>query len=431
MKISIVGTGYVGLVTGTCFADLGNHVICVDKDRKKIEDLKKGIIPIYEPGLEKLVKKNVRKGRLSFNTSVQEGVKKSEIIFIAVGTPSKDNGEADLTYVEEVSRTIAKSMKEYKIIVEKSTVPVRTGEWVKRTVQIYNVHDVDFDVVSNPEFLREGTAIEDFLHPDRVVLGVESERAKKIMKKLYAPLKAPIVFTDIKSSEIIKHASNSFLALKISYINAIANICELVNADVEKVAKGVGLDKRIGSRFLKAGIGYGGSCFPKDISAFIQLSSEVGYDFELLKVVQKINKYQKKHIMKKIKETLWVLNNKTVGVLGLSFKPNTDDVREAPSIEIVEQLQKEGAKIRAYDPAVDANKGSKIFGSGIKYCSDPYSVCRGSDALLILTEWDEFKELDLGKVKKLLITPTIIDGRNIFDAGKMNKLGFRYVSIGR
>ena len=429
MRVCVIGTGYVGLVTGICLADIGNNVICVDIDKEKIEKLKGGIVPIYETGLEEMVGRNLSKGRISFTTEISEGVENSEIIFIAVGTPSKKNGEADLCYVESVARSVAKAMDGYRVIVEKSTVPVHTGQWVRRTVELNNVHGVDFDVVSNPEFLREGSAISDFMHPDRIVIGVESEKAGKIMAKLYQPLNAPIVVTDIKSAEIIKHASNSYLALKISYINSIANICEQVGADVEKVAEGMGLDKRIGKSFLRAGVGYGGSCFPKDVSAFIKIAEDAGYDFEMLKSVESINRMQRENLVKKIKQAVWVMNNKTIGILGLSFKPNTDDMREAPSIYIINKLQQEGAKIKAYDP-VAGLKAKEIL-KNVQYCDDPYCVAEGSDALVIITDWPEFEKLNLKKIKNLLNQPVIIDGRNIYDPEKMEKLGFVYKSIGR
>ncbi len=429
MRVCVIGTGYVGLVTGICLADIGNNVICVDIDKEKIEELKKGIIPIYETGLEEMVGRNLSKGRISFTTEISEGVKNSEIIFIAVGTPSKKNGEADLCYVESVARSVAKAMDGYRVIVEKSTVPVHTGQWVRRTVELNNIHGIDFDVVSNPEFLREGSAISDFMHPDRIVIGVESKKAGKIMTKLYQPLNAPIVVTDIKSAEIIKHASNSYLALKISYINSIANICERVGADVEKVAEGMGLDKRIGKSFLRAGAGYGGSCFPKDVSAFIKIAEEAGYDFEMLKSVESVNRMQREDLVKKIKQAVWVMNNKTIGILGLSFKPNTDDMREAPSIYIINKLQQEGAKIKAYDP-VAGLKAKEIL-KNVQYCDDPYCVAEGSDALVIITDWPEFEKLNLKKIKTLLNQPVIIDGRNIYDPEKMEKLGFVYKSIGR
>src|SRR3989338_6843249 len=429
MKIAIVGTGYVGFVTGTCLADLGNEVVCVDIDGEKIKSLNKGIIPIYEPGLDGLVAKNKKAGRLEFTSNLKKSIKDSDVIFICVGTAPKENGEADLSYVENVASTIAEAMDSYKIIVEKSTVPVETGEKVAKSIKSYNIHKADFDVVSNPEFLREGNAVNDFMHPDRIVIGCESERSRNVMKELYSPLNAPIIFTDIKSAEIIKHASNSFLATKISFINAIANICELAGADIEKVSEGMGFDKRIGRSFLNAGIGYGGSCFPKDVDAFVRIAEKFGNDFRLLKAVQEINNAQRANFMKKIEKALWVVKGKTIGVLGLAFKPNTDDMRLAPSIDIIFQLQKEGAKIKAYDPEA-MQKAGQIF-NDIAYFNSPYETAAGSDALVILTEWKEFKEIDLKRIKPLMKHPLIIDGRNIYNPEEMRKEGFVYISIGR
>ena len=428
-KICVIGSGHVGLVTGACLADLGNRVICMDDDVKKIESLTKGVIPFYEPGLEEIVHRNMDNSRLSFTTSVEEGTQQAEIVFICVGTPQKPNGEADLSSVELVSQRIAKAMDSYKVVVEKSTVPVKTGRWVKRTIELNNSNNSDFDVASNPEFLREGKAVCDFMHPDRIIIGVESERAANIMTELYKPLDAPIIITNIETAELIKHASNAFLALKISYINAIANICEKVAADVVKVAEGMGYDKRIRREFLDAGVGYGGYCFPKDLLAFIRLADEIDYDFELLKIVQKINDSQRRLVIKKLRSTLWNLSGKTIGILGLSFKPDTDDIREAPSIDIIKQLQGEGAKIKAYDPQA-MNKVKEIFPS-IEFCRSPYQVAEGSDALVIITEWDEFKNIDLLKIKQLLNQPVIVDGRNMYEPQKMRELGFIYQGIGR
>lgn len=429
MKITIIGSGYVGLVTGTCLADLGNDVICVDIVEEKINNLKKGIIPIFEPGLDELIKRNVKEKRLTFTTDLKDSIRKSEIIFIAVGTPPKANGEADLSYIENVARAIGNEIDSYKVIVEKSTVPVETGEKVKKVIQLNNPHKAEFDVVSNPEFLREGSAVSDFLNPDRIVIGTDSKRAAEMMARLYKPLNATMITTDIRSAEIIKHASNSFLATKISFINAIANICEKAGGDVEKVAEGMGYDKRIGRSFLNAGIGYGGSCFPKDVSAFIKIAEKNGYDFRLLRDVESINKQQKLDFIKKIEENMWILNDKKIAILGLSFKPNTDDMREAPSIDIINALQKEGAKIKAYDP--EASEKSRALLKNVDYCSNPYDAVSGCDAMVIVTEWNEFKELDMEKVKSLLNRPLIIDGRNIYDPAQMKKLGFEYVSIGR
>jgi len=429
MNISIIGSGYVGLVTGTCFAELGNKVICVDNDAAKIKRLKKASVPIYEPGLEDLIKKNIKSKRLFFSADLKSAVRKSEVIFITVGTPSKENGEADLTGIENVARSIAHNMNGYKLIVEKSTVPVETGAWVKRTIDMHNHKKYKFDVASSPEFLREGQAISDFMHPDRIVIGVESGKAKDILLNLYKPLKSAILVTDIKSAELIKHASNSFLAAKISFINAVSNLCEKVGADVAKVAEGMGLDRRINGMFLDAGIGYGGSCFPKDIDAFISISEKLGYDFSLLKEVKNINNAQKINFIEKIQDSLWIVKDKTIAILGLAFKPNTDDIRSAASIDIIRMLQDQGAKIKVYDPCAVNN--AKAVLKKVKFCKDSYDAAKGSDCLVVVTEWSEFKELDLVRIKKLLKHPLIIDGRNIYEPIQMKKLGFKYVSIGR
>ena len=429
MKVTIVGTGYVGLVAGACFAELGNKVVCVDNNVAKIELLRKGGIPIYEPGLEEMVRKNVKAKTLSFTTDLKEAVRASEVVFIAVGTPPKASGEADLSYVENVAREIAGAIKDYTVIVEKSTVPVETGDKVARTINDAGVDKNLFDVVSNPEFLREGSAIGDFMKPDRIVIGTNSEKARKIMEKLYAPLKAETVFTDVRSAEIIKHASNSFLATKISFINAVSRICELSGADVEKVALGMGLDKRIGRQFLRAGLGYGGSCFPKDVDAFIKIASKQGYDFTMLKDVQEINREQRRHFVKKVEDALWNLNGKTIGVLGLSFKPDTDDMREAPSVEIIVALQKDGAKINAYDPVAEGKAQELV--KGVRSMKNAIDVFEGADAVLVLTEWPAFRKIDLAKAKSMMKSPLIIDGRNLFPKEEMAKHGFRYVSMGR
>jgi UDPglucose 6-dehydrogenase len=429
MEISVIGTGYVGLVTGACFAELGNQVTCIDNDEKKIRALRKMVIPIYEPGLEEMVRENVKKKRLSFSTSIKDGIKKSKVVFIAVGTPSRPNGEADLTCVENVSQQIARHLDGYKLVVEKSTVPVETGKWIEHTIRINKKAKAQFDVASNPEFLREGSAIYDFMHPDRIVVGVESKRGEEILSELYRPLKAPLVVTDIKSAELIKHASNSFLATKISFINAVSQVCDKVGADIIKVAEGMGLDKRIGRKFLDAGIGYGGSCFPKDVDAFIHLSEKSGYDFSLLREVRKVNDYQKESFVKLIEKKLWILRDKTIGVLGLAFKPGTDDMRNAPSLDIIRILQKEGAKIKAFDPQAMRKAGEYL--DGVKFCRDAYEAARGSDCLVVITEWDEFKELDFKRIKKLIKQPVIFDGRNIYSPAAMEKLGFQYFGIGR
>ena len=429
MNIAIVGSGYVGLVTGACLAELGNKVICVDNDAKKIAQIKKGLIPIYEPGLEELIANNVKKKRLEFSTNIKEVVLKTEIIFIAVGTPPLENGEADLTGIENVARSIAQSMNGYRLIVEKSTVPVETGEHVKGTIETYVKKKIKFDIASNPEFLREGSAIEDFMNPDRVVIGVESKKAADLLISLYKPLNVPLIVTDIKSAELIKHASNAFLAVKISFINAISRICDKVGADVEEVARGMGLDRRIGSSFLNAGMGYGGSCFPKDLDAFISIAEKTGYSFDLLKEVRNINEEQKHFVLKKIKDALWIVKGKTIGVLGLSFKPNTDDIRSSAAIDIIKVLRAEGAKIKAYDPQA-MPKAKKILNK-VLFCKSAYEAASGADCLLIATEWNEFKELDFSKVKRLLKRPLLIDGRNIYEPKKMHDLGFTYICIGR
>jgi UDPglucose 6-dehydrogenase len=443
MNISIIGTGHVGLVTGACFAEIGNQVICVDNDEKKIDTLKRGKMPIYEPHLGELVKKNVNEEQLFFSTSIEEGVSKSSVIFIAVGTPPKENGEADLSSVEKVCSQIARNMKDYKLVVEKSTVPVQTGQWIKRLFSLHDSHQ-DFDIASNPEFLREGSAIHDFLNPDRIVIGVENERTASILKELYSPIikrsfdsslksslvnHIPLLITDLQSAELIKHASNSFLAAKISFINAVADICERVGADVEKVAQGMGYDPRIGPAFLKAGVGFGGFCFPKDLQAFIQIAGKFNYDFALLKEVERVNKDRPRRLVEKIEEALWVLKDKTIGILGLAFKPDTDDMRFAPSIEVINLLQKEKAKVKVYDPV--AMDRAKMILKDVEYGKNPYLVAEGSNALVIVTEWGEFRDLDLAKIKDLLANPVIVDGRNIFDPVKMKRLGFIYKAMGR
>lgn len=429
MKIAIIGSGYVGLVTGACFAHLGNQVICVDKDVHKIVNLKKGIIPIYEPGLEEMVHRNQKEARLSFTTSIPEAVKKSECIFIAVSTPPKENGEADLAAIENVAAKIAKSMHSYRLIVEKSTVPVKTGMWVEHTIKMNHRKNVKFDVASNPEFLREGQAISDFLHPDRIVIGVESKRALKILMNLYRPLRAPIVVTDIKSAELIKHACNSFLATKISFINAISRICELTGADVSKVAQGMGLDKRIGAKFLEAGVGYGGFCFPKDLDAFVSIAESSGYDFRLLKEVRAINEEQREFFVKKIEGALWNIKGKCIAVLGLSFKPGTDDIRFTPALYIIRKLQAEGAKIKVFDPKAMSKFKRQI--KSVNFCRSPYEAARNADCLVIITDWSEFKNLDFLRLKKAMKYPLIIDGRNIYDRQTLENRGFRYFGVGR
>ncbi len=429
MKLTIIGTGYVGLVTGACFAEVGHQVTCVDNDAAKVKILQSGGIPIYEPGLEDLVTRNVAAKRLSFTTSTAEGVEKSDVIFIAVPTPPLADGAVDLSFIEKVAREIAAAMSAYKIIVDKSTVPVQTGDKVAETIKRYCKARVEFDVVSNPEFLREGFAVEDLMKPDRVVIGVRSQRAVAAMKQIYEPFKAPIIVTDINSAELIKHASNSFLALKISYINAISVICEATGANVQDVANGMGMDERIGRRFLNPSLGFGGSCFPKDLSAFIKIAEQVGYEFRLLKEVQAINTQQMERFVKKMQDTLWVLKDKTIGILGLAFKQNTDDVRMSPAIELCTRLQKEGAKLRVHDPK--AMEKARALLNEVTFVEEMNAVAEGCDALVIATEWDEFKKLDLERARKELTHPILFDGRNLFDPAEMERLGFIYKSIGR
>ncbi|KKP37921.1 UDP-glucose 6-dehydrogenase [Candidatus Peregrinibacteria bacterium RIFOXYC2_FULL_33_13] len=435
MQITIIGSGYVGLVTGTCLAELGNNVICLDIDEKKIEKLRKGEIPIYEPGLEELVIRNVKEQRLHFTTNTKEAIEKSEIIFSAVGTPPNKNHEADLKYVKQVAKEFGTHLNSYKIFVNKSTVPVGTSHLMKEIINKYNTSNQQFDVIDNPEFLREGSAIKDFMNPDRIVVGVESIKAEKIMKKLYSPLVRagnPIIFTDIKSAEIIKYASNSFLATKISFINEIANFCEKAGADILEVAKGIGLDNRIGSKFLHAGIGYGGSCFPKDVQAFICTARKHKCKFEILQAVEKTNQNQKLIIVDKLKKKIPNLKNKKIAVWGLSFKPKTDDMREAASLVIIPKLLKEGALIKAFDP-VAINNAKKIFvkEKNLQFADKPYEVLKEADALLILTEWDEFRSADLKRINNLMQGNLVIDGRNIYDPQEMIKNGFDYEGIGR
>ena len=432
MKLTIIGTGYVGLVTGTCFAEVGHHVICVDNNAEKVKLLQAGGIPIYEPGLEEMVHKHVKAGRLRFTSSIKDGVDNSDVIFIAVPTPPQPDGAVDLSFIEGVAREIAGAMTSYKIVVDKSTVPVKTGDKVAETIKRYCKAKVDFDVVSNPEFLREGFAVEDLMKPDRVVIGVRSQRPVAAMREIYTPFNAPIIVTDINSAELIKHAANSFLALKISYINAVANICEASGANVEEVANGIGLDARIGRRFLNAGIGFGGSCFPKDLSAFIKISEQLGYDFQLLKQVQHINAGQMDRFINKITDTLWVLKDKKIGVLGLAFKQNTDDCRMSPAIEVCQRLLKGGAHLRVHDPkGMDKAKEILQPGPALTYVEDMNDVAEGCDALVIATEWPEFKKLDLERVHKLLTHPILFDGRNLFDPQEMERIGFVYKSVGR
>lgn len=432
MKIAVVGTGYVGLVTGTCFAETGNHVTCVDIDEKKVEKLKNKQITIYEPGLEVLFERNIRQGRLDFTTNLKEGIKDAQIIFLALPTPPGEDGSADLKYVLKVANDLGPILENYTVVVDKSTVPVGTADKVHAAIA--KNAKVDFDVVSNPEFLREGVAVEDFMKPDRVVVGAEGEKAKKVMEKLYAPFVRqgnPIIFMDVKSAELTKYAANSFLATKITFMNEIANLCELLGADVDAVRKGVGTDSRIGKRFLFAGIGYGGSCFPKDVQALAKSASEVNYDFKILNSVMSVNHIQKEKLVDPLKDFFGGdLNGKTIAIWGLAFKPYTDDIREAPALENITKLLSLGANVKAYDPeAMENVKG--IFGDKIYFAEDEYDALADADALMIMTEWPVFRTPEFDKVEKALKNKVIFDGRNLYDLSLMEELGFTYYSVGR
>ncbi|NQU39930.1 MAG: UDP-glucose/GDP-mannose dehydrogenase family protein [Lentisphaerae bacterium] len=433
MKITIVGTGYVGLVTGTTFAEIGHDVLCIDNDAKKIGKLEAGVMPIYEEGLEAMVTANVAAGRLKFSTSIAEGTAFAEVIFIAVGTPPGYQGEANMSYVESVGREVAEHMTTYRLLVEKSTVIVNTNEQLTRTMNKYLKGDIPFDIASNPEFLREGSAIKDAFKPDRVVVGVESDRAGDLLREIYAPIVersgCEYLQMDIASAELTKHASNSFLAMKISFINAVSRICELTGADITKVAHGMGLDARIGTHFLNAGVGYGGSCFPKDVDAFVRMGDEVGYSLDLLKEVQRINVQQREHVMRKLKQEMWVLQDKRVAVFGLAFKPGTDDIRESPSLYFVPQLIEQKAQLSLWDP-IAREKFDEEF-PGLTYDDDLLACAKDADVLLILTDWPEIRALDLAALKATMRCPIIIDGRNIFDVAQMAELGFTYHSVGR
>jgi UDPglucose 6-dehydrogenase len=451
VSIAVVGSGYVGLVAAVCFAEMGHDVICVDNDARKVAALQAGETLIHELHLPDLLGRHGNT-HVRFTTDLADATAQCEAIFIAVGTPMSGNGDADLSYVEAVASEIARSINGYKVLVEKSTVPVYTNEWIRRVMERYGVDSKQFDVVSNPEFLREGTAVEDFLHPDRIVVGSDSERAAKLMGEIYAPLtegeyygreKAlsgccsaeslpPILFTTTKSAEIIKHASNSFLAMKISFINAVANMCEVANADISQVSAGMGLDRRIGSRFLQPGIGYGGSCFPKDVAAFRSVAENMGVNFELLHEVERINQQQKTRFLSKVRSALWNLRSKKLGVLGLAFKGETDDIRESPALDIVEMLLAEGCTIAAYDPAASERAAAEMPASNkLSYVDSAYDAADGADALLILTDWDEFRNLDMVKMRSAMHHPIVVDGRNLFEPKKMQQLGFTYLSVGR
>jgi UDPglucose 6-dehydrogenase len=447
MNICVLGTGYVGLVTGACLAEVGHQVVCMDDDAGKIQVLLDGGMPIYEPHLEGIVRRTRAAGRLHFTSDVAEAVRETAVIFICVNTPSLPDGEADLSYVEMVTRRIAEHATCSALIVEKSTVPVQTGAWIEKTLAIYSKRSgVEFDVASNPEFTREGMAVEDFLHPDRIVVGVSTPRAEHTLREVYAPIvegrfhcpihvdcrqdrAVPFLVTDIRSAELIKHASNSFLALKISFANALADVCELAGGDVLQVAKGVGLDKRIGRAFLNAGIGFGGSCFPKDLKAFVKIAEKSGYEFVLLKEVERINQRRRELVLEKLKKALWILRGKRIGLLGLAFKPNTDDIREAPALAIARRLLEEGADVRGYDPQA-ATKAGQIL-PALTVCADPYAASAEAEAVVLCTEWDEFSGLDWSRVKAQMVRPLILDGRNALDREKLVSLGFEYIGIGR
>ena len=430
MNICVVGTGYVGLVTGAVFADLGNDVVCVDNDRAKVEALKAGRMPIYEPGLEEMVARNAGDQRLTFTTDLGAGVRHGDVIFIAVGTPPKATGETDLSHVEAVAAEIGRCMERYKVVVNKSTVPVGTGELVREVIVRHQPRPVEFDVVSNPEFLREGSAIEDTLRPDRIVIGAPTQQVAMTLVELYAPIERPMILTDLPSAEVIKYASNAFLATKISFINAIANICEAAGADVTQVMKGMGLDPRIGGAFLQAGLGYGGSCFPKDVDSLIHTAGRLGYEFKLLRSIAEINRERAAHLVETIAKALGPLDDKTVAVLGLAFKPNTDDMREAKSVEVVQLLHAAGARIRAYDPAAMDN-AKRLLPSAVTFSESPYEAADGAHAVVLVTEWNEFKYLNLERLRGQLKRPMIFDGRNLWEPERMRRLGFEYYSVGR
>lgn len=430
MNIVVIGTGYVGLVTGTCLAELGNKVTCIDKDPSKIKILKKGKSPIYEPGLEELVQRNYKEGRLSFDALLKNNIRDAELIFIAVGTPSRPNGSADMQYIQAAAKEIGQRLDHYAVIINKSTVPVGSGQMVKGIIKKY--YKGDFDVASCPEFLREGSAVDDFMNPDRVVVGNSSPKVRKLMEELFKPLNTTILFTDIETAELIKYASNSFLATQISFINNLSNLTEKVGGDITKIAEGMKLDKRIGKyAFLNAGVGYGGSCFPKDVKALIYTAKSNKIPFTILDEVEKVNYNQRKNLIKKIKSLLPKIKNAKISIWGLAFKSKTDDVREAPALTIVKELLKLGAKIKAFDPVAENNFKNLMNNKNIQYCPNPFEAVKGSDLLVIMTDWDEFKELDKIQLKNLLTKPNIVDGRNIYDPDEMRDLGFSYIGVGR
>lgn len=429
-SIAVIGVGYVGLVTGTCFADMGNDVTCIDINEEKIENLKQGKIPIFEPGLEEMVHRNMRAGRLHFTASYEEGLQNAEFVFIAVGTPSGVDGEADLKYVRAAAESIAAVMDHPMIIINKSTVPVGTGDWVADIIRRARKNEMEFWVVSNPEFLREGSAVNDFLHPDRIVLGSLHRDAADRVAQLYLPLRAPIMITDLRTAEMIKYASNAFLASRISFINEIANICEALGADVKEVAIGMGYDKRIGHAFLDAGVGYGGSCFPKDVKALAHMAAIHGCHPQLLRAVMEINQDQRRLVVRKVRDLLGGMSEKVIGVLGLAFKPNTDDIRDAPAIEIIRLMLNEGAHVRAYDPVAIENTRQEL-GDSIVFCADPYEMVQGCDALILVTEWNEFRHLNMPRILKAMRGRVFVDARNVYDPAEMESFGFIYRGVGR
>lgn len=429
MKLAVIGTGYVGLVSGVCFSELGNQVICVDNAEAKIELLNRGEVPIHEPGLKELIANNTAAGRLSFTTDLASAVQASDIVIIAVGTPSLPSGEANLAYIEQAAQEIGQAIGQYKVIVTKSTVPVGTNEKVAAIIAKNTAHEFDF--ASVPEFLREGTAVKDTMNPDRIIIGTTSDRAAALLSELHQPLTDNITITDVRSAEMIKYASNAFLATKISFINEIANICEKVGADVEEVAKGMGMDRRIGSAFLKAGIGYGGSCFPKDTQALIQIAGQMNYDFKLLKSVVEVNRDQRYNVIRKLEEIMGSLEGRTIGIWGLAFKPETDDVRDAPAIEIIEVLLERGAIVKAYDPIASHNFQKVFNRSEVIYCDSAQEAAESADALCVLTEWQEFRAIPLTDIQSWLKTPYLIDGRNIYREEELANTPFVYYSVGR
>lgn len=445
MKISVIGAGYVGLTTAACLAQVGHDVFCSESDLSKLEQLKNGAMPLFEPHLEEVIRLARNSGHLTFG-STEEAIERGRAIFICVGTPPLPNGDADLSAIEGVARAIAKRASGYRLVIEKSTVPVQTGAQLRKHLDVHRTNNLQYDVASNPEFLREGSAVEDFLHPDRIVVGVDSEQAAELLREIYEPIirktfpcpvhahcparsEARFLVTDTNSAELIKHASNSFLAMKISFINMVANLCEVVGADVTKVAEGMGLDPRIGPSFLSPGIGFGGFCFPKDVQAFIRIAEKAGCSFSLLKEVERINQGRIEHLIEKLRRELWVVRGKKLAVWGLAFKPNTDDVRFAPAIALVKQLVEEGANVRAYDP--EAMQKAKTILPDVTYCSDPYDAAQGAEAIVIVTEWDEFRNLDWARLRTVVERPLIVDGRNMFEPAEVTARGFQYISVGR